>query len=229
MPSSTFRTLERQEEAISPSNGGPHNPRLAALSAPHVESFNTIFELGGGPGILERAIQDIGKVTVFDSNESSPNKLESGFSNTSLDVGTLISHIKLSTVWLSGVSIGKPTIESNRGGMHVHLLPSECRERGISYRSKMQAKLNWRVNGGPVQMEVRSFGQLPVMVRVCLFFLCRFDFFFDLLKLNVMSHHRATNVICMGNLPRTSLPTMRIRMNLVATFSAMVSSGSFGS
>ena len=64
MPS-TFRTVERQEEAISPSKGGPHNPRLSALSAPHVESFNTIFELAGGPGILERAIQDIGKVTSF--------------------------------------------------------------------------------------------------------------------------------------------------------------------
>ena len=75
MPS-TFRTVERQEEAISPSKGGPHNPRLSALSAPHVESFNTIFELAGGPGILERAIQDIGKVTVFDGTDGSPNKLE---------------------------------------------------------------------------------------------------------------------------------------------------------
>jgi DNA-directed RNA polymerase I subunit RPA2 len=72
-------------------------------------------------------------------------------------------------VWLSGVSVGKPLIDSNKAGLFPPLYPSECRERGISYKAKMQGKLNWRVNNGPIITEVRSFGSLPIMVRVITF------------------------------------------------------------
>jgi DNA-directed RNA polymerase I subunit RPA2 len=174
MPSVTsdFRTLERQKEALEPSKKGPHHPRLAALGAPHVESFNSIFDLKGGPGILERAVQDIGKVVVFDQwdpeDGSFGNKIECMlFWFLVYQVNDESLTLK-KTVWLSGVNVGKPTLESatGRGALHANLMPSECRERGISYRSKIQAKLNWRVNGGPVMTEVRSFGQLPIMVKV---------------------------------------------------------------
>ena len=77
---SDFRTLERQKESLEPSKKGTHYPRLSALSAPHVESFNSIFDLKGGPGILERAVQDIGKVVVFDQLDANDgsfgNKIE---------------------------------------------------------------------------------------------------------------------------------------------------------
>jgi DNA-directed RNA polymerase I subunit RPA2 len=72
----SFKTLQLQEQAINPSSSDPHYPKLAALSAPHVESFNSIFDLS--PGLLEKGIQDIGKITVFDGTQEStaPNKLE---------------------------------------------------------------------------------------------------------------------------------------------------------
>ena len=81
MPS-TFRTLERQSESLNPSSKSVHYPKLSALSAPHVESFNSIFDLGGSPGILERAVLDIGKLAIFDTKteDASPNKLESNAS-----------------------------------------------------------------------------------------------------------------------------------------------------
>lgn len=63
------------------------------------------------------------------------------------------------------MTVGKPTLESNSGGLNDILSPAECRGRGISYKAKMQAKLNWRVNGAGIQMEVRNLGSLPVMVR----------------------------------------------------------------
>ncbi|KAJ3155037.1 hypothetical protein HDU89_007227 [Geranomyces variabilis] len=143
----TFLTLDRQNDAINPSKARSHYPELAKLSAPHVESFNSLFVYGGASsGLLDRAVLDIGKRTVFDgrTGESNRNKLE---------------------MWLSNVSVGKPVLEGGSGMMSNQLFPGECRERGISYKGMMQCRLNWRVNDGPVTTEVKSLGKLPVMVR----------------------------------------------------------------
>lgn len=72
----SFNTLKLQDQAINPSSSDPHYPKLAALSAPHVESFNSIFDFNHG--LLEKGIQEIGKITVFDGTQDStaPNKLE---------------------------------------------------------------------------------------------------------------------------------------------------------
>ncbi len=75
----SFKTLDRQNQALNPSSTGPHYPHLANISAPHVESFNSIFD--GSASILEKAIQEIGMITVFDAKqeETSPNKIECKF------------------------------------------------------------------------------------------------------------------------------------------------------
>ncbi|KND03173.1 DNA-directed RNA polymerase I core subunit RPA135 [Spizellomyces punctatus DAOM BR117] len=146
---STFRTLDRQKESILPSKTRPHYPRLAKLSAPHVESFNSLFAYGGvGAGLLETAVGDIGRRVVFDGKTG----------------GGLGGRNKLE-LWLTNVNVGKPSIENSRGAVSNQLFPSECRERGISYKALMQVRLNWRVNGGPIQFEMKSLGKLPVMVR----------------------------------------------------------------
>ncbi|KAI8915924.1 hypothetical protein EDD86DRAFT_197201 [Gorgonomyces haynaldii] len=60
-------------------------------------------------------------------------------------------------LWVSNVTIAKP--------MNVSLVyPAECRQRGMSYKAKMQAKLCWRVNDGPIMNQVKPLGQLPIMV-----------------------------------------------------------------
>ncbi|KAJ3289897.1 hypothetical protein HK104_007149 [Borealophlyctis nickersoniae] len=142
----TFKPIARQYEGRFPSRTQPHNPKLAKLSAPHVESFNSLFTYGGGSGLLEKAVNDIGKRVIFDGKpgDVSQNKLE---------------------IWLSNVAVGKPAVEGTRGAVQTQLYPSECRERGISYKARLQARLHWRVNGGPPQVENKSLGMLPVMVR----------------------------------------------------------------
>lgn len=45
------------------------------------------------------------------------------------------------------------------------LMPSECRERGISYKGKITGKLMYQINGGVARMEMRTLGYLPVMVK----------------------------------------------------------------
>jgi DNA-directed RNA polymerase I subunit RPA2 len=69
-------------------------------------------------------------------------------------------------VWVGSLTIGKPAIETGKSALSAVLYPSECRERGITYRAKMQAKICWRVNEGPVQSDTRSLGSLPILVRV---------------------------------------------------------------
>ncbi|KAJ3410397.1 hypothetical protein HDV05_003831 [Chytridiales sp. JEL 0842] len=161
----SFRTLERQKEAINPSPLAPHYPLLNSIAAPHVHSFNSIFRripsgdttahssasnasigIGEG-GLLEKAVEDIGRRVVFESGDRDGN------------LGKRLE------VWISAVNVGKPQVESTRHTNLTTLYPSECRERGVSYRGKIQAKLCWTVDGGPVQSDTRNLGYLPIMVR----------------------------------------------------------------
>ncbi|KAI8893711.1 hypothetical protein BC833DRAFT_624620 [Globomyces pollinis-pini] len=141
-----FRTLERTKEALSPSSKSHHYPALAAISGPHIESFNAMFNNGAAPGLLDLAVLDIPHVHVFDGQKGDPldnrNKVE---------------------FWLSNPTVAKPVIDGKKA-LQTLLYPSECRERGVSYTAKMQIKLNWRVNGGATNSEVRPLGKLPIMV-----------------------------------------------------------------
>jgi DNA-directed RNA polymerase I subunit RPA2 len=46
------------------------------------------------------------------------------------------------------------------------ILPSECRQRGETYKGLLQAKLGWEKNGEPMQPLQISLGEIPVMVKV---------------------------------------------------------------
>lgn len=139
-----FNTLQAQKDAISPPVALTL-PHIHSLAKPHIESFNSLFE-NNGLGLLEKATTDIPKVTVFDGLPESELK----------DRKKLV-------MWISNPTVAKP--------MQSDLLyPAECRERGISYKAKMEAKLNWRVDDGPINSQVQSLGYLPVMVKVQVLF-----------------------------------------------------------
>ncbi|KAJ3026228.1 UNVERIFIED_CONTAM: hypothetical protein HDU68_005993 [Siphonaria sp. JEL0065] len=148
-----FDTVRRQKQAQKPSTGSPHHVRTAGLSLPHVSSFNSMFSFGGpsSDALLDKAVADI------------PHKVV--FSGSRLDAAVDLKSMTRLELWWSNVLVGKPMIESSKGAVPATLYPSECRERGVSYKAKMQAKLNWSINGGPVMSEFRSLGYLPIMVR----------------------------------------------------------------
>ncbi|KAJ3209077.1 hypothetical protein HDU82_001441 [Entophlyctis luteolus] len=101
-----------------------------------------MFLFGSGlkaDGLLDKALRNIGSKTII----LGTNKME---------------------FWISSLTVSKPLLHNSRGASGT-IYPSECRERGISYKGKLQGKLNWRVNGGPVISEAKLFGDLPVMVR----------------------------------------------------------------
>lgn len=74
MPS-TFNTLGRENLFRSPPKEGSTYDILNEFVAPHIESFNALFDDSGlppgdgdGKGLLSLALKDIGERVVFDGN-----------------------------------------------------------------------------------------------------------------------------------------------------------------
>lgn len=71
----SFETLAREKKFRHPSKTGPTVPILNELVAPHIESFNALFDDSGlpngdgdGRGLLALGIYDIANKVVFDRN-----------------------------------------------------------------------------------------------------------------------------------------------------------------
>jgi DNA-directed RNA polymerase I subunit RPA2 len=94
-PNPTFNTLAREESFRNPTDKGSTAPILNEFVAPHIESFNALFEDSGlpsgdgdGRGLLSLGIKEIGERVAFDGNgkvssESGPtgwgNRMSSTF------------------------------------------------------------------------------------------------------------------------------------------------------
>ena len=80
MPDEThcgFDIIKREKVFRKPSVTGSNYPLLDELAAPHIESFNALFDDSGlpvgdgnGEGLLSLAIKDITHKTVFDGSGS---------------------------------------------------------------------------------------------------------------------------------------------------------------
>ena len=73
----TFNTLAREEAFRNPPKKGSTYNILNEFVAPHVESFNSLFDDSGLPsgdgdglGIISLALKDIGERVVFDRNSN---------------------------------------------------------------------------------------------------------------------------------------------------------------
>lgn len=69
----TFNTLARENAFKNPQKIGSYTPILNEFVAPHLESFNALFDDSGlpsgdgdGRGLLSLALKDIGERVVFD-------------------------------------------------------------------------------------------------------------------------------------------------------------------
>lgn len=165
----TFHTLRIQDRFENPSDTHFEHSDLQDLVAPHIESFNALWSLDpsvepgkgsrkGGPvinegvGLLEKTIAKIPPRVIFDGTEESISK------------GDLGNRLSFS---IESVNLGRPTsTDKGRSGMQSRIYPVECRERLMSYRARMTARISWSVNGLPKQYEERDMGLVPIMVKV---------------------------------------------------------------
>jgi DNA-directed RNA polymerase I subunit RPA2 len=121
---------------------------LQAAIRPHLESFNALLEENG---LLEHAIRDIGTKVFHDGNPGDEvrHRLSVRFRELFIDKAQIPATNKYST--------------RNR-----EIFPAECRERNATYRGRMRAKLEFRVDDGPWHESVRDLGQVPIMLKLSL-------------------------------------------------------------
>jgi len=149
--SADFDTVRREKLFRNPPTDKTAYPALVEAVEPHIESFNAVFEKDG---LLEQAIKDIGTKVFLDGyvnqdGERPRNRLSVRIREYFLDTSVLRWSNKFST--------------TNR-----QIYPAECRERHSTYRGAFRIRLEVRVNDGPWKEMVRDMGQLPIMLKVCL-------------------------------------------------------------
>ncbi|KIK67608.1 hypothetical protein GYMLUDRAFT_36342 [Collybiopsis luxurians FD-317 M1] len=151
----TFNTLEREKTFKYPPKQGSSYKILNEFVAPHIESFNALFDDSGlpsgdgnGKGLLSMGLEDIGERVLFDG--------------TGKD-GAWGNRMRL---WIESVSISRPMVpEKNKHAKDRRVFPAETRERLVSYRGKMSIKLCWTDPDGQRQETTRDCGLVPIMVR----------------------------------------------------------------
>ncbi|CAH1759612.1 3579_t:CDS:10 [Entrophospora sp. SA101] len=147
--SSSFNTLEREKLFLNPNSKKFGVPRLQEIVKPHVDSFNCLLE-PPTKSLLNFAIDDIGVREIFD-----------------VPVDSLVAGNKLS-IWIDEVNIARPLLPENvsvRLTSTRLIYPTECRERLTTYAGRMTIKLCWKVNDGPVNIESKYMGMVPIMVK----------------------------------------------------------------
>lgn len=159
--SAEYETARRQKLFRNPPRDRSAYPALAAAVEPHISSFNAILERGG---LLEHALRDIGTKVFLDGRAPSSAAAAAAAAD-----GLDIPRRNRLSVRVRDVFLERPALPpSNKFVVHNReILPAECRERHVSYRGKLRARLEWRVNDGDWKESVRELGQVPIMVMVC--------------------------------------------------------------
>ncbi|GAA5861442.1 hypothetical protein JCM1840_005372 [Sporobolomyces johnsonii] len=153
----SFRTLDRERAFTNPSSSGPKYTAPQELVAPHIHSFDALFE--GAPmgkngevsqshGLLDLGIKDLLPKVVFDGKG---------------EEGSLGNRLEMQVM---EVTVGRPMMpEKGAHSREKRVYPTESRERLATYAGRMTAKIKWSVNGGPANIESRELGHLPIMVK----------------------------------------------------------------
>ncbi|GLB34109.1 putative DNA-dependent RNA polymerase [Lyophyllum shimeji] len=157
----TFNTLAREKAFRNPPSDGSTYNILNEFVAPHLESFNALFDDSGlpsgdgdGRGLLSLALKDIGERVVFDGT-GQPNS-EAGATGWGNRM----------RIWIEQVTIARPMVpDRDRDALERRVFPAEARERLTSYRGRMNIKLCWTDIQGQTHEMLKDCGLVPIMVR----------------------------------------------------------------
>ncbi|KAI9775152.1 MAG: DNA-directed RNA polymerase I subunit RPA2 [Geoglossum umbratile] len=142
-----FDTVRRENLFRNPPRDKTAYPALQAAVQPHIEAFNAVLESGG---LLELALHDIGTKAFFDGVDGTPSSR----------CNKLSYRIRECFVETPKIPITNKFSTRNR-----EIYPAECRERHATYRGKLRARLEYRVNNGDWKEAVRDLGQMPIMLK----------------------------------------------------------------
>ena len=144
-----YDILRREKLFRNPPTDHSAYPALQVAVNPHIEAFNALIPEHGA-GLIEHALAEIGTITYLDGDEraapAGKNKL---------------------TIRYKSVEVGKSMVPpSNKFAKNPEIYPAECRERHVSYRGRMTATLEYRINDGDPHVVRRDIGLMPLMIKV---------------------------------------------------------------
>ena len=99
---------------------------------------------------MDHSIAEIGTKTFLDGDDRAPPD------------GKNILQIRY-----KGVTLQRSEVPpSNKFARNRDIYPAECRERHVTYRGRLTATFEYRINDeDPIEFE-RDLGQVPIMVKV---------------------------------------------------------------
>lgn len=137
----SFDTLQREKRFRQPSSAGPDHATFNELVAPHIESFNALFEDSGlpvgdgeGAGLLAAGLKEIGEKYMFDRvGAVGSGEGKGGWGNRLVGACPVAVSGRRSPipVRVESVSIGKPMVSERAKGLDVsgntRIYPAEVR------------------------------------------------------------------------------------------------------
>jgi DNA-directed RNA polymerase I subunit RPA2 len=153
-----FDTARREKLFRTPPADHTAYPLLAEALRPHIDSFNAIFE---GTKLVEAGLQDIGVRVFQQPAETREQRLAREQAGRPLATRDCLS-VRIKDVHLERAVLPAANKFSTK---NRDIYPAECRERHASYRGKLRARLEFKVNDGGWREIMRELGNLPIMLR----------------------------------------------------------------
>lgn len=154
-----FNTVRRETLFKNPPKDHTPYPALAETIYPHTNSFNALFDK---TKLLEAGLKDIGAKSVLDGEQENPQqraqRLEDGIPREKRNQFS----VRIREVFLEKAVL-PPTNKFSTKNREIY--PAECRERHATYRGKLRARVEYRLNGGEWHDTIRDMGQIPIMLK----------------------------------------------------------------
>lgn len=75
--------------------------------------------------------------------------------------------ILITDVFLQSAKLCSPVVPPGLCGVKSpYIYPTECRQRGITYKGRLVTKLSFKINGSQLAVVEKDLGQIPIMVKV---------------------------------------------------------------
>lgn len=155
-----FDTVRREKLFRNPPRDHTAYPALVAALQPHIESFNALLD---NNKLIEAALKDIGTKVFLDGEAETP-----GQKTERTNLGRAPEKRNRLSVRIREVFLEKAVLPASNkfSTRNREIYPAECRERHATYRGRLRARVEFRVNNGEWKETVRELGQVPIMLKV---------------------------------------------------------------
>lgn len=154
-----YNTAWREQLFKAPSTKATPYPALVDAIKPHVDSFNALF---GVNSLLDAALKDIGTKTFLDGELPATQQANERPVNGLSQLRRNRFQVRARDIYLTKSELPASNKFSTK---NRDIYPAECRERHASYRGKLRVLLEYRVNDGGWQEQIRELGNVPIMVK----------------------------------------------------------------